>query len=411
MKFYCYIGMMVLAFLAAACSHDTDEPDTPVRPKGGVAVEFNITVQQNATEATRGVPDPGFDTDEGEAWDSLLIVVAYTAKNFDAEESMEQHPDQTVYYEVIRRSDFMKTEEVSLPDGTTLSPVFNGDGTDSHYRRLTMTMPVGKVRIYGVTYATSQLKVFNPEDSVSTARFKYDRTFHAEEIDRMLIPNAYGNVQTTMNGNTGLATMLSVATGTATDDTQTDSPYELEVSKEHGSGYMAQHWSMVLRRLATRLDIQWDASGGFTVNSNGAILTNVVVRNFEYDGRATLPADADARGYGRLFPWLPALAESKPVGGRWNFQNQTPISQRNGRVTHCFFPDGVRDTLQAPRVTFNITKDRTVNNVAQPTEQATVTLDLKSALKRNGYMLPASWYKISMSIKGDAVTSGVVTVN
>lgn len=411
MKFYCYIWMMVLACLTAACSHDTDEPVTPVRPKGGVAVEFNIAVPQNTTTATRGVPDPGFDTDEGEAWDSLLIVVAYTAKNFDGQESMEQHPDQTVYYEVIRRSDFMKTVEVTLPDGTTLTPVLNGDGTDSHYRRLTMMMPVGKVRIYGVTYATSQLKVFNPEDSVSQKRFPYDRTFHAGEIDRMLIPNAYGNVQVSMDGNSGLSTMLSVATGTATDDTQTDHPYDLEVSKEHGSGYMTQHWSMVLRRLATRLDIQWDASDGFTVNSSGAVLTNVVVNDFEYDGRATWPDGADARGYGRLFPWLLAQAELKPMGGRWKFQNQTPISQRNGRVTHCFFPDGVRDTLQAPRVVFNISKDRTVSGVAQPTEQATITLDLKSALKRDGYVLPAAWYKVTMNIKGDAVTSGVVTVN
>lgn len=409
MKSYSGIAMMAMACLTASCSQDTADSLAPNRLRGGVAVEFNIAVQQTTnTVARSSMPDPGIDTGEEEAWDSLLIVVAYTAKNFDSEENAEQHPDQTVYYEVIPRSDFMKTEEVTLPDGTTLTPVLNGDGTDSHYRRLTMVMPAGKVRIYGVTYATSQLSVFNPEDSVSTKRFAYDRKFHSDEIDRMLIPNAYGHVQTTTEGYQGLSTMLSVATGTAKDDTQTGDTYELEVSKEHGSGYMMQHWSMVLRRLATKLDIQWDASEGFTVNSKGAVLTDVMVQNFEYDGRATLPEGADARGYGRLFPWLLAQADVKPVGGRWAFQNQTPVSQRNGRVTHCFFPDGVRDTLQAPYVRFQVTKDRTVNHVPQPTEQASIALDLKSALKRSGYLLPATWYKVTMKIKGDAVTQDVL---
>lgn len=408
-KYYCYILSFLLLALAA-CSHDTDEPDTPVRPRGGVAVEFNIAVPQT-DRTSRGVADPGIDTDEGEDWDSLLIVVAYTAKNFDNTESIEQHPEQTVYYEVIKRSDFMKTEAVSLPDGTLLTPVFAGDGTDTHYRRLSMMLPIGKVRVYGVTYATSQVKLFNPEDSVSTKRFAYDKTFHTSEIDRMLIPNAYGNAQLSgdpLGGYTGLSTMLSVATGTATTtDPKVKNENELEISKEHGSGYMAQHWQMVLHRLATKIDIQWDASEGFTTNSNGVVLTNVKVNGFAYDGRASL--QEGQKGYGRLFPWLADSATAKPLGGRWEFLNQTPVSERNGRVTHCFFPDGVRDTLQAPHVIFNVTKDRTINKVQQPTETATITLDLKSALKRNHYMLPAAWYKITMSIKGDKVTSGVVT--
>lgn len=408
-KFYCYILSLLLLGLAA-CSHDTDEPDTPVRPRGGVAVEFNIAVPQ-ADKASRGVADPGIDTDEEEAWDSLLVVVAYTAKNFDDEQSIEQHPEQTVYYEVIRRSDFMKSEPVSLPDGTLLTPITDVDGSDLHYRRLEMMLPVGKVRVYGVTYATSQLSVFNPEDSVSTKRFKYDKTFHADEIGRMLIPNTYGDVTYDNNpsgGYSGLSTMLSVATGTATTtDAAVKNPYELEISKEHTSIYMKQYWQMVLHRLATKIDIQWDASDGFTMNSAGAVLTEVKVNGFEYDGRATLPEGVDKRGYGRLFPWL-TDDTAKPLGGRWAFLNQTPVSERNGRVTHCFFPDGVRDTLQAPQVIFNVTKERTVKNVKQPTEQAQIMLDMKPALKRNAYMLPAAWYKITMRIKGDGVTSGVV---
>lgn len=404
-RFYCYILSFLLLALAA-CSHETDEPDTPVRPRGGVAVEFNIAVPQ-ADRATRGVPDPGVDTDEGEAWDSLLIVVAYTAKNFNDETSIEQHPEQTVYYEVIKRSDFMKTEDVSLPDGTLLTPVLSGDGTDTHYRRLTMMMPIGKVRIYGVTYSTSQLSVFNPEDSVNTKRFSYDKKFHADEIDRLLIPNRYGNVQySDFDGYTGLSTMLSVATGMATTtDPAVENPYELEVSKEHGSGYMTQYWQMVLHRLATKVDIQWDATEGFTMNKYGAVLTDVKVNGFTYNGRANLAADD--KDYGRLFPWR-TDEKAKPLGGRWAFLNQTSVSERTGRVTHCFFPDGVRDTLQAPQITFNLTKERTVNNVKQPTEQTQITMDMRPALKRNGYMLPAAWYKITMKIKGDKVENDVV---
>ena len=407
MNFYCYILSFLLLALAA-CSHETDEPDKPVRPRGGVAVEFNIAVPQ-ADRATRGMPDPGIDTDEEEAWDSLLIVVAYTAKNFNDEGSIEQNPKQTVYYEVIKRSDFMKTEPVSLPDGTLLTPVLSGDGTDTNYRRLEMMLPVGKVRVFGVTYATSQLSVFNPEDSVSVKRYPYNETFHADEIGRMLISNSYGDVKYDNNpvgGYSGLSTMLSVATGTATTtDAAVENPYELEISKEHTSAYMKQYWQMVLHRLATKVDIQWDAADGFTTNKNGAVLTKVKVNGFVYDGRANLVAND--KGYGRLFPWL-TDETAKPLGGRWDFLNQTPVSERNGRVTHYFFPDGVRDTLQAPQIIFNVTKDRTVNNVQQPTEETQITMDMKSALKRNDYMLPAAWYKITMRIKGDKVESGVV---
>ena len=410
MKTFFYYILLLLLVALTACSHDTDEPhDQSGHPKGTLPVELTISVPTTGEgqQLRTAVPDPGTDTGENVAWDSLLLVVTYTQKDFDDVNNYEQNPNQTVYYVVFRRSDFERNAEVTGANATTLTPLLNADGTDSHARRFTMYLPAGTVRTYGITYATSQLKVFNPEDSVRAVMKDKDLEAY-KSMERWLIPNTYGSVAYSQaTGYTGLDAMLSVATGYGTDaDTHSQ---DLVITKEHGQGYMHEFWSMPLTRLAVKYDIQWDAARGFTVDKNGHVLTDVEVTDFKYDGRASLPADAPTVGYGRWFPALQA-ADVKPVGGQSTFQNTTAVSQRNGRVTHCVFPDGVRNVEEAPQLVFTLNKHISINNAAPVASTGTVALNFKEVLNQYGFIQPATWYKVSVTIKGGEAQSNTVIV-
>lgn len=83
-------------------------------------------------------------------------------------------------------------------------------------------------------------------------------------------------------------------------------------------------------------------------------------------------------GSGRLFP---ALNTSSTKAGNKTFYNTSEISQRNGRVYHYTFPDGVSE----PSVTFNITANDSGKGY---------TLNFTSALQQ------ATWYKVNATIKG-----------
>lgn len=166
-----------------------------------------------------------------------------------------------------------------------------------------------------------------------------------------------------------------------------------------------RYWRMVLGRLATKLDIQWDAKGAYENQK----FTNVKVEGFTYHGEAEDTGTSGAgtsgtgstttgTGYGRLFPTLYAASDINPktsVGGQKAFINTSEISKRNGRVYHYTFPDGVTK----PRITFDL---KTTKKDGEAETKTEVTFDLKKKIESFN---PAQWYKINVTISGTKIGS------
>ena len=193
-----------------------------------------------------------------------------------------------------------------------------------------------------------------------------------------------------------IAKFISVATGYArevnvADNTLTDTRLIPVEFNSNTTSSTKRYWRMVLGRLATKLDIQWDAKGAYENQK----FTNVKVEGFTYHGEAE-GTGTTGTGYGRLFPTLYADYTKKEeikgtsVGGQKAFINTTEISKRNGRVYHYTFPDGTNP----PRLTFKLDteKEGTTGNKIYD-----VTFDM-SKLK-DGF-IPARWYKINARISG-----------
>lgn len=144
--------------------------------------------------------------------------------------------------------------------------------------------------------------------------------------------------------------------------------------------------TMRLTRLATKIDIQWDAADAYPTYKD------VKVKDFTFvgDGKSTTDAGSSTdTGSGRLFPEL-AATNAPTLNGSKTFFNQTPISQRNGRVYHYVFPDGV----SKPKVTFHLsgTKTDILPNVEITNKE--YTFNFQNMLRQ------ATWYKINTTIKG-----------
>ena len=162
---------------------------------------------------------------------------------------------------------------------------------------------------------------------------------------------------------------------------------------------------MVLGRLATKLDIQWDAKGAYENDANGIPkFTDVKVEGFTYNGEAEgtgtsgTGSTTSGAGYGRLFPTLYAASSITPktsVGGQKTFINTSEISKRNGRVYHYTFPDG----YTKPRITFDV---KTTKKDGEAETKTEVTFDLKKKIESFN---PAQWYKINVTISGTKIGS------
>ncbi|WP_298112830.1 hypothetical protein [uncultured Bacteroides sp.] len=137
---------------------------------------------------------------------------------------------------------------------------------------------------------------------------------------------------------------------------------------------------MTLTRLAAKIDIQWDAADAYPEG-----YTDVKVKDFSYNGKE----------FGRLFPDITGITISDNKEKSWTFYNTSEISQRNGRVYHYTFPDGV----SVPSVKFNITAEEEGNEITGDG----YTLNFQEALKQ------ATWYKVNATIKG-ITGSGTITL-
>lgn len=383
-------SLLLLPFLLASCAGEEGASTGDGGSKtGGVPMEFYISAPMPT--ATTRVGDPGSPTGETVDWDRLTVIIAYTSKthsddNFDAEEG------KMVYWDTFTREEFESLSEITH-SGSTLTPVLNADGSDSGLRAFTMPLPVGTARVYGVTYsspsdaANESVKSNLVDFEARLKAFDKQGKSHNDEILSWEIPNTYASTDGT-TATIDVAKFLSVATGYGVN-TKPDAanPYDLSIAKANDIE-MKQYWKMTCHRLATKLDVQWDAQQAYD-NTKGSYV-DVAVNAFSYCGGASV----EGEGNGRLFPFSELHGSAytfSPVGGTSTFFNTTPISRRNGRVYHYFFPDGSKE----PRVDFSISTQTEGSAVWQP---YTYHFDFSQVAP----LRPATWYKLNIRVKGNS---------
>lgn len=377
--------MMLVALVA--CSPASNDTDPIPLERKGAPVSFSIAVP---TVSSTRIADPGSDAGEHDSWDHLLIIVAYTKK-----EQGTVFPDddkkRMVYYDTFTKTEFDSIAPVEHTN-SVLSPDTDGDG----YHDFTMYLPTGDCHVYGITY--SEGCGFDPV-TVLDAIAK-DGKDHNADITGMLITNDYATGKTDQ-----VAKMVSVATGYATyvdtsDPTSTLNGNRLLHISLDKENEMKQYWRMTLTRLATKVDIQWDAQSAYepATSPEGVTYTDVRINQFVFHGGADATTGS---GYGRLFPSLAAQAAGKtltPVGGDREFINTSEISRRNGRVYHYTFPDGTN----SKKITFSLVTSTGI--VKDNTSYYTFDLtNLSGGFRR------ATWYKINVSIVGKK-KDGTVTI-
>lgn len=368
-----YILAIISLIMLARCSGSEQSEE---RPKDTLApISLTLSVPNDKTKTRVG--DPGGDTNDKVDWDQLTIIIAYTEKT-KGKDIYDGSANTMVYYDTFRKKeDFESTTPVSHYT-STLSPA-DANG----YHDYTIYLPPGTCYVYGVTY--SKGKGLDLEKALS--EIAKDGKDHNTDIYNLQISNDYACDKS--GKSMDVAKFISVATGYATEvdvanNTLTNNRLIPVEFSSNTTSSTKRYWRMVLGRLATKLDIQWDAKGAYENDDKGIPkFTDVKVEGFTYHG---------AR-YGRLFPTLYAASSITPktsADGQKTFINTSEISKRNGRVYHYTFPDGITK----PRITFDVL---TKKDGEAETKTDKVTFDLKN---RTESFNPAQWYKINVTIKG-----------
>ena len=380
-----YIFAILSLIILAGCSGSEQGEEKPK----DTLVPISLTLSVPNDKSSTRVGDPGEDTHDKVDWDRLTIIIAYTEKT-TGKDIYDGSPNTWVYYDTFSKEDFDSIMPVSHYT-STLSPAdTNG------YHDYTIYLPPGNCCVYGVTY--SKDKGLNLEEELS--KIPKDGKDHNEDIYNLQISNDYA-----WNKSSNLmdiAKFISVATGYATEvnvanNTLTNNRLIPVEFNSNTTSSTKRYWRMVLGRLATKLDIQWDAKGAYEKDNDGNLkYTNVKVSQFTYHGeQANQESTISGSGNGRLFPTLYTLYHQEvssrtSVSGRTTFVNTSEISKRNGRVYHYTFPDGDIP----PRLTFQLDteKEGTTGNKIY-----NVTFDMSNL--KDGF-IPARWYKINVTIKG-----------
>ena len=366
---YAVVG--ILSLTTAACSSDKEEGEKPSLKSKTMEVAFSISVpgSENASNAkTTRIPDPGTDTGEHDDWDRLTVIIAYTQSDMK----------KTVYYDTFTKEEFYSNNVVQHQHtNSRLLPDSDNDG----YHEFMMILPIGKCRIYGVTYTDG--KGFDPVGELK--KIKDDGKDHNGDIIKLQISNDYAK-----DDGAKVAKFISVATGYAINTK--DNSEDLQVSLDNIEE-MKQYWRMQLNRLAAKVDIQWDAQSAYEKNTETGNVqyTDVKINSFSFCGGATDQNVGAGSGY--LFPTLAKEKNLPAISGKKDFINTSEISRRNGRVYHYTFPDG-----HAPKITFKLETTTTASTGNADKKTSTYTFDLKNVTE--GSLLPATWYKINVKVTG-----------
>lgn len=339
-----------------------------------VAFSISVPGSENASNAkTTRTPDPGTDTGEHDDWDRLTVIIAYTQLDMK----------RTVYYDTFTKEEFYSNNVVQHQHtNSRLLPDSDNDG----YHEFMMSLPIGKCRIYGVTYTDG--KGFDPVGELK--KISDDGKDHNDDILNLQISNDYA-------GN-DVSKFISVATGYAINTK--DNSEDLQVSLNNIEE-MRQYWRMQLNRLAAKVDIQWDAQSAYEKNTETGNVqyTDVKINSFSFCGGATDQNVGAGSGY--LFPTLAKGMNLPAISGKKNFINTSEISRRNGRVYHYTFPDG-----HTPKITFKLETTTTASTGNADKKTSTYTFDLKNVTE--GSLLPATWYKINVKVTGKEKQESII---
>ena len=345
------VGRVVASFLLflslsfSSCSTDDEGGGTAPVDDGRQTVQLYLSVQ--SSNATR-IGDPGQAVPEGEDWDRLAVMIEYV-------DGIQTGKDK-YYLKIITREEYDNLDE--------------RDG----YRWIGLDLLPGKVNIYGVTYSYDATN--NPEQAIT------DVATNGGSYKELEISNDYA-----INDEAHVAKFLSVATGFYQDESGNLKDFVVEANPDWTAEDMP---TMRLTRLAAKIDIQWDAQEAY-----GSAYSDIKVTGFTFSGdnaEANNSTDENEKsGSGRLFPFLTLgkdnATQLTPLSGSKTFINQTPISQRNGRVYHYVYPDGV----STPKVTFNITAKE---------NGSTTNVGKNYTYIFNAKLQKATWYKIRTYING-----------
>lgn len=332
--------------LFVACSHDDDGGV----PSGENLETVKLYISVPGVQSTR-MGDPGTAVDEGADWDELAIMVEYTGTS-------------------TKR--LLKT--ISKTDFDNL-PSYDQDGK---IKIISLDVEEGEVYIYGVTYTSSASQ--SPKSVIG------DWVNNGKDISELTISNAYADGD--------MAKFVSVATGFYDLDAgnHTGKRQTYSIKSITDPDFSNTIPTIILTRLAAKIDIQWDAADAYDQG-----YTDVKVTDFKYKGTVD----------GRLFPDITQSGYSA-TAQEWTFYNTLEISQRNGRVYHYTFPDGTyidgtttAGVVTVPSVTFNISATQ---NGTTTTNTYTYTLNFQSALQK------ATWYKVNATIRG-ITGSGTITLS
>ncbi len=305
-----------------------------------------LYIQVPSAQTTKAISDPGSATQEGEDWDRLAVIFVYEETNAER--------NNKIIVKNISKSEFYNFPNSTDYPGFKAIPLYIDPGT---------------VYIYGVTYSAGVYRDLTPAIEGCSKK---------NAVEQLTISNDYAQ-----GAENATSKFLSVATGYYKDSKGNLADYVINAD---GTG--TPNAVMTLTRLAAKIDIQWDAADAYEQG-----YTDVKVTGFTFDSNNTSVTDT---GSGRLFPAL--NTSSAKIAGNKTFYNTSEISQRNGRVYHYTFPDGV----SVPSVKFKIDAEK--SDATIPDDGYSYTLNFTSALQQ------ATWYKVNATIKG-ITGSGTITLS
>ena len=346
-----------MAFLLCSCSDSkTLSQDDESRQ---TTLELLLQMPDNS-QSTR-ISDPGNDTQETADWNQLTLFFVYT-------DDTAPSGGNAVVPVILTKEQYDRLGKYS---------------DDSDIRLFSIRLPKGKVYIYGVTTSTDAKNA--PDFSTVTSK---------DDIDALTVSNSYAE-----GDANSMDKFLSVATGFFRNPQHPSQQGTVDLEKlEESTTSPYTIPLLTLTRLATKIDVQWDAQDAY---SDG--YTDVKVTDFAYFG-GTDESSSD-KGSGCLFPSL-CPDDKKPSNGTYAFANSQEISKRNGREYFLLFPNGIvptsTNTLDSPHINFTITSVK--NNYDGTTTGNTRKYTFKIAQQ----LQPAFWYKINTTVKGNSATTDVV---
>lgn len=341
-KIWNILGYMALSLMVlTACRNGVaDVPDVPDLPME----TMRLLIAAPEKKTSRAPGDPGSGVDEAEDWDHMAVILAYD----DAAE--EVFPDNSK----VKIIPFTQEEFNSLP-------AYNGSAT---IKELELNVPKGELYIYGVVYKDGVYG--SPADNIFSCRTR-------NEVEQLKISNHYAaQVNADKNpiaGTQNISTFLSVGSGYYQTAESNGLPAAFSLYGSDG-GLQPSYPVVRITRLATKVDVQWDAADAFEQG-----YSKVKITGFIYHGSA----------YGRLFPKVTPETAYVPEKLDRTFYNSSEISQRNGRVYHYSFSDGKTN----PKITFHISAEK--EGVGK-NQDYSMTFDAP--------LLQATWYKVNVTVRG-----------